>query len=434
MTSTGIIDKSIKRYILETKQVIHPFELPASKLPVLNKPIFEHQEDIFRNLEFKNKENPVFISSLEEINPSTSQTLIYRDNIYFNKELLLEFLSKASAVGKPARLAFLDTDPCFSVYASYSQHNMENVGNLYLGDIFFIPAGAQEKYLEKGFTSVIIDTQSIPLSYFSLPSSEFDSEQSPSNKPSTSLIPIPPLQLQVPRFSYIAIKHWVQLLFANFTWGIHCQIRQLNSETNTRIEIRNLPLGKKQSSPSRRCGPIKIGKNCRIDPTATIIGPTAIGDEVFIGPNVTIEAAYIGDNAVLEPGCTIWFGVLGARSSLLANRSMVMSCVMSDSIVNTDLRFSIVGNNSFLGAGSHITDCILRNANEDELKTNDPKMDSPMVKVLAGEEIIDSGYYVLGPAIGNRVKIGSGIIIYPGRMIKSDSLILAKEGFYIIDK
>ena len=437
MTSSGIIDKSIKRYILETKQVIHPFELPASKLPVLNKPIFEHQEDIFRNLEIKDEENPVFISSLEEINPSTFQTLIYRDDIYFNKELLLEFLNKATAVGKPARLAFLDTDPCFSVYTSYTQHNMEHIGNLYLGDIFFIPAGTQKKDLEKGFkgfTPIIIDTQSIPLSYFSLPSAEFDSEQSPSNKPSTSLVPIPPLQLQVPRFSYIAIKHWVQLLFANFTWGIHCQIRQLNSETNTGIEIRNLPLGKKQSSLSKRRGPIQIGRGCHIDPTATIIGPTTIGNEVFIGPNVTIEAAHIGDNAVLEPGCTIWFGVLGARSSLLANRSMVMSCVMSDSIINTDLRFSIVGSNSFLGAGSHITDCILRNANEEEHKTNDPKMDSPMVKVLAGEEVIDSGYYVLGPAIGNRVKIGSGIIIYPGRMIKSNSLILPKEGFYIIDK
>lgn len=439
MTSSGIIDQSMRRYILETKQVIHPFELPASKLPVLNKPIFEHQEDVFRNLKIKDEEKPIFISSLEEINPSTSQTLVYRDDIYFNKKLILEFLSKATVIGKPARLAFLDTDPCLSVYASYPQrNNMEHIGNLYLGDIFFIPAGIEKKDLDKGFTPVIIDTESIPLSYFSLPAAEYDSDKSSLNsslnRPSTSLVPIPPLQLQVPRFSYIAVKHWVQLLFANFTWGIHHQIRQLNDEINTGIENQNLLSRKMQSSISKSRGPIWIGKNCQIDPTATIIGPTTIGDEVFIGPNVTIEAAHIGDNAVLEPGCTIWFGVLGARSSLLANRSMVMSCVMSDSIVNTDLRFSIVGNNSFLGAGSHITDCILRNANHEELKTNDPKMDSPMVKVLAGEEIIDSGYYVLGPAIGNRVKIGSGIIIYPGRMIKSDSLILPKEGFYIIDK
>ena len=423
----------MRRYILETKQVIHPFELPASKLPVLNKPIFEHQEDVFRNLKIKDEEKPILISSLEEINPSTSQTLVYRDDIYFNKELILEFLSKASEIGKPSRLAFFDTDPSFSVYASYLQHNMEHVGNLYLGDIFFFPTGVQERNFTE-FTPVIIDTESIPLSYFSLPSAESNSAQSSLNRPSTSLVPIPPLQLQVPRLSYIAVKHWVQLLFANFTWGIHRQICQLNGEINIGIENQNLLYRNMQSSISKRRDSIQIGKNCQIDPTATIIGPTTIGDEVFIGPNVTIEAAHIGDNAVLEPGCTIWFGVLGARSSLLANRSMVMSCVMSDSIVNTDLRFSIVGNNSFLGAGSHITDCILRNANQEELKTNDPKMDSPMVKVLAGEEIIDSGYYVLGPAIGNRVKIGSGIIIYPGRMIKSDSLILPKEGFYIIDK
>jgi NDP-sugar pyrophosphorylase family protein len=233
------------------------------------------------------------------------------------------------------------------------------------------------------------------------------------------------VQLQVPRLSYIAIKHWVQLLFANFTWGIHCQIRQLNNG----YENQNLSFREIVSSPSKHRGPIHIGRDCQIDPTATIIGPTTIGNGVFIGPNVTIAAAHIGDHAVLEPSGTIWFGVLGARSSLLANRNIVMSCVMSDSIINTDIRYSIVGSHSFLGAGSLITDCILRNADKGE-----PKMNFPMVKVLAGKEIIDSGYYVLGPAIGNRVKIGSGIIICPGRMIKSDSLILPKEGCYIIDR
>ena len=165
----------MRRYILETKQVIHPFESPAAKLPVLNKTIFEHQEDVFRHL--KIKEKPFFISSLEEIIPSTSQTLVYRDDIYFNKELVLEFLNKASAIGKPARIAFLDTDPCFSVHACYPQHNMEHVGNLYLGDFFFFPAEVQER----DFIPVIIDTESISLSCFSLPSLESGSGQRLSN-------------------------------------------------------------------------------------------------------------------------------------------------------------------------------------------------------------------------------------------------------------
>ena len=143
MTSKSSVDQLIRRFILETKQVIHPFESPASKLPVLNKTIFEHQEDVFRHL--KIKEKPLFISSLEEIIPSISQSLVYRDDIYFNKELVLEFLNKASAIGKPARLAFLDTDPCFSVHTCYPQHTMEHVGNLYMGDFFFFPAGVQER-------------------------------------------------------------------------------------------------------------------------------------------------------------------------------------------------------------------------------------------------------------------------------------------------
>ncbi len=218
MTSRGIVDRLMRRYILETKQVIHPFESPATKLPVLNKTIFQHQEDVFTHL--KIKEKPFFISSLEEISLSTSQTLVYRDDIYFNKELVLEFLNRALAIGKPARIAFLDTDPCFSVHTCYPQNNMEHVGNLYMGDFFFFPTGAQDR----DFVPIIIDTESISLSCFSLPSLEFRAGQRLSNN---SLAAVPPLQLQVPRLSYIAIKHWTQLLFANFTWGIHCQIRQL---------------------------------------------------------------------------------------------------------------------------------------------------------------------------------------------------------------
>ena len=90
---------------------------------------------------------------------------------------------------------------------------------------------------------------------------------------------------------------------------------------------------------------------------------------------------HIGDHAVLEPSCTVRFGVLGARSSLLASRNLIMSCVMNNSVINTDIRYSIVGNHSFLGAGSLITDCILKNADE-----GDPKINLHMVKVLAGKE------------------------------------------------
>jgi acetyltransferase-like isoleucine patch superfamily enzyme len=392
-------------------------------LPVLNKTIFEHQEEVFRNL--KIKEKPVFISSLEEITLSTSQTLVYRDDIYFNKGLVLEFLEKATAIGKPSRLAFLDTDPCFSVHAFYPQYSMEHVGNLYMGDFFLFPAGAQDRDLMsmmKDSIPVIIDTESTSLSCFSSPSLESGPGQRQSNNPPAE---VPPLKLQVPLLSYIAIKHWTQLLFANFTWGMHSQMRELS----TGLENQNVALRKKRSYLSNRRGSIHVGRDCQIDPTATIIGPTTIGDGVVIGPNVTIMAGHIGDHAVLEPSCTIWFGVLGARSSLLANKSLVMSCVMNDSIINTDIRFSIVGNNSFLGAGSIITDLILKNADESDFRAN-----LTMVKVLVGEEIVNSGYYVLGPAIGNRVKIGSGVIVYPGRMIKSGSLILPGQGYNIVDR
>ena len=50
---------------------------------------------------------------------------------------------------------------------------MEHVGNLFLGDFFFIPAKEQGR----DFIPVIIDTESISLSCFSLPSLESGSEK-----------------------------------------------------------------------------------------------------------------------------------------------------------------------------------------------------------------------------------------------------------------
>jgi hypothetical protein len=199
----------------------------------------------------------------------------------------LRFLDKASAVGKPARIAFLDTDPCISLHACCLQNNMEHVGNLYLGDFFFFTAQVQER----DFIPVLVDTESIPLSYSFLPSVESGSGKRLIKTPLAAREPLfPPLQLQVPLLSYIPIKHWTQLLFANFIWGIHCQARQLDIVS----ENRSAMLKKIISYLSKHRGPIRVGKDCQIDPTAAIIGPTTIGDGVIIGPNVTCSGMYWG--------------------------------------------------------------------------------------------------------------------------------------------
>jgi acetyltransferase-like isoleucine patch superfamily enzyme len=415
----GIAVSLMTRYILETKTPIDPFESPARELPVLNRSVFYHQEDVFRHIGISGKS--LFISSLEEVIPSPVPALIYRDDTYFNEELILEFINQAHSISKPARLAFLDKDPCMSSHACLPQPTLEHHGDLFLAEFYYVPPGKRTR----DFTSVIVDTESIPLPCFSLPRVEQYSSKPFLNFPLASgHVSFPPLQIHVPRLSYIAIKHWTQLLFANFIWGIHRQARMPQLENESSIMQRN-----KTPRFGKQRGPISIGKNCQIDPTATILGPTTIGDGVAIGPNVTVAAACIGNDAILEPNCTVWLGVLGERSSLLTNRSIVMSCVMNDSIINTDVRFSIVGNHSFLASGSHFSDRLLSYADE-----GDVEMNAPMVKVLVGEQVVNSGYYILGPAIGNRVRIGAGVIIYPGRMIKSNSLILPERGQYVVSK
>jgi acetyltransferase-like isoleucine patch superfamily enzyme len=360
---------------------------------------------------------------MQEVNCTSADAIIHRDDVYFNEALVSAFIQGAKKKNKPARLAFLDIDTSITKHAQYPRATLEHVGNLYLGQLYYVPAGARAQ----DFVSVVIDTESIALPCFSLPSPDPNTCGVFGAPISSGIISFPPLQLWVPLRAYVEIKHWVQLLFANFIWGIHCEARQLD----VRLKSRDKADAKKASRYMlNRRGLVRVGANCQIDPTATIIGPTIIGDGVVIGPNATIAAAHIGNHAILEPHCSIWLGVLGERSSLLAHNTIVMSCVMSDSIINTHVRFSMVGNESFVAGGAHFTDRLLN-----EVHNGDPQMKAPMVKVFADGELVDSGYYVLGPCLGNRVRIGSGIIIYPGRVVQSGSLLIAKESNqHIVDK
>lgn len=412
---------SVQRYVIETKSIVDPFETPACMLPILNKTLSEHQTSVFR--EFGVGGDPHIVPSLEEISAMSTDIIVHRDDVYLNAALVSAFIGQAVALKKPARLAFRDNDPSIAKHACYPLTSLECTGNLYLGELYYIPASVPAR----DFVPVTVDTASVQLPCFSLPLLAPNLQQGLFSAPmaSSGIILFPPLTLQVPLRAYVTIEHWVQLLFANFIWGIHCQARQLQGVLKSQNNID--PRGARRHIFKCR-GIVHIGANCQIDPTATIIGPTTIGDGVTIGPNVTIAVAHIGNHAVLEPNCTVWLGVLGERSSLLAHNTIVMSCVMNDSIINTNVRFSIVGNKSFLGGGVYLTDRLLS-----EIHDGDPQMKAPIVKVLANGELVDSGYYILGPCIGNRVRIGSGVIIYPGRMVQSDSLLLAEgAGGYII--
>jgi carbonic anhydrase/acetyltransferase-like protein (isoleucine patch superfamily) len=157
-----------------------------------------------------------------------------------------------------------------------------------------------------------------------------------------------------------------------------------------------------------------VGKNCSIDPTAIIHGPTVIGDNVYIGPGVVITNSLIGNNVNIMQGSQIMLSVISDRCFLPFNAGVFMSTMMENSMVaqNTTLQVCVVGRNTFIGANNVFTDFHL--------------LGQP-IKTYHRGQLMDVGMPVLGSAVGHNCKIGSGFVVYPGRMVGSNTVLILDQ-------
>jgi len=162
---------------------------------------------------------------------------------------------------------------------------------------------------------------------------------------------------------------------------------------------------------------VKIGKNCSIDPTAIIHGPTVIGNNVYIGAGVVITNSLIGDDGNIMQVSQVMLSVVSDRCYLPFNAGLFMTTLMENSMVAqlSCLQLCVVGRNTFIGAGNIFTDFHLLNR---------PIRTFHRWKGAEKPELVEVGLPVLGSAVGHNVKIGSGFVVYPARMIESNTVLL----------
>jgi hypothetical protein len=101
-----------------------------------------------------------------------------------------------------------------------------------------------------------------------------------------------------------------------------------------------------------------------------------------------------------------------------------MSSMMDNSMIaqNTTLQLAVVGRNTFIGANTVFTDFHLESGDEESL-TREQLRSRRIIKTLHRGQLAEVGMPVLGSAIGHNCKIGSGFVIYPGRMIGSHTTL-----------
>lgn len=429
----------MERIVIRDRALIPPFSEPARDLRLLNKKLWLLQRDLLK-AHCKGSTEIDSIDELAEKTPSgDKELLVHRDNLFFNAALIDSFIAQARAAGRPCRIAFRASNPATGARGDpsierhalqlcegitrrddvlYLQDGEERRGDVYVADLYYFPDGPDAEP-----TPLVIDTHSHEMGYYHIPSYMASKGD---------------LTYQIPLRAFLSIESWVHVFMANVLMGVfamaaaqdvkmgQARLRKIFAWTAEDWRIFPEKLSFSLSAILMRFNPlkemwrnhflaspalVKVGKNCSIDPSATIHGPTTIGDNVYIGPGVVIANSIIGNNVNVMQGSQVMLSVVSDRCFLPFNAGLFMTTLMENTMVaqNSTLQLAVVGSNTFIGANNCFTDFNLQ---------GEP------IKVLHRGRRVEVNLPVLGSAVGHNVKLGSGFIIYPGRMIESNAVII----------
>jgi len=421
----------MERITIRDRTLIPPFSEPARELRILNKPLWLLQRDLLKNY----CKGSIEINSIDELNKSvvadSEELLIHRDNLYFNAALIDEFISRARATGRPCQIAFTLADRSIERHAmqlcsgivrrdevAYIHNGQEQRGSVRVAELYYFPAGRRETPVP-----LVIETESHEMGYYRIPSYMAHKGE---------------LTYQIPIRAFLSLESWLHVLMANVIMGVF-SMAAAQDKKMSQARLANIKhwqpgewriffekLSFSAATLWQRLNPfeapwrnhflssralVKVGKRCSIDPTAIIHGPTIIGDDVYIGPGVVIANSIIGNGVNIMQGAQIMLSVVSDRCFLPFNAGLFMTTLMENSMVaqNSTLQLCVVGRNTFIGANNCFTDFNLQ---------NEP------IKVVHQGKLVEVNFPVLGSAVGHNVKIGSGFIVYPGRMIESNAVII----------
>jgi carbonic anhydrase/acetyltransferase-like protein (isoleucine patch superfamily) len=396
-----------RKVIVRDRQKIFPFNEPARDLRVLNKKLYVHQSDVLDEVL-----SPGYVTEVREVDSLTDldakriETVAFRDNLFFDRALLGTFIERARASGRACRIAFSPDDPAIVEHALPLQHGIHREGEALVADLWYLPEGVRSNV-----RPLIIDTEPHEMGYYHVPTHMSNA--------------MGDLVYHVPTKAFCSIEHWVHTITANVIFGVYAEGARLDREIerslgkNLKILWRAM-LERKQVLGCSEV--VHIGRNCSIDPSVTIRGPTYIGDNVSIGPGAVIDVSYIGDNVDIGTGGQVMLSVVSDRSFLPFRAALFMSVMMAGSMVaqNTCLQFCSVGRNTFVGAGNTFTDFNL--------------VSGKPIRAMHRGELKETGMPVLGGCVGHNCFIGSGMVVYPARAIESDVVLLASDERRVIDR
>jgi len=390
------------KVILQAPHVLAPFNERARDLRIQNTPLWLHQRNVLAPYATREHE----LKSGERLPLVREETIVYRDNLFFDEEYINAFIATARKSGRAVRAAFTADDPAFKEHALPLSISYTPAGGLYLADLWYYPRGPVADV-----DPLVIDLEPRELGYYHVPT--YMADQSGD------------LTFQVPLRTLIAIDSWIHIFIADVVFGLFSRGARFEKRLNEDLAFKLRILGRalyegRQILESSNL--VKVGKNCIIDPHAIIHGPTTIGDNVTINAGAVIENCIIGNNVNVSQDVQLMLSVVGDGTFLPFRAALFMTTVMENSMIaqNTCLQMCVVGRNTFIGAGSTFTDYNL--------------VPAPIRAVDGNGNLSLSNRPVIGSAVGHNCRLGSGLIVYPARTIESDVVLAASRDRRVVDK
>lgn len=403
---------TMHRYIIEDHRHVSPFNEPASQLTIGTKPLKIHQDDVLIGYFGESLSLGGTFTRAEHIRSIQGPAIVYRDNLWFDHEFLDAFMQQALATGQACRAAFPADDPAFRTYTlplstgfvpAYDQDGRL----IYMADLWYFPGSYTDQ-----ITPIVVDGDAEEMGFYSVP--DFMTLERGN------------LTHFAPARAIMSIESWVHIYFAGIIFGLFGRGSRFDRYIK-RHNFYSLKLlwraimEQKQLLSSSEV--VRVGMGTNIHPTAVITGPAQIGDNCSIGPGVFIDNCTIGDNVTIDDGCVLMMSSIGNGCFLPFRASLYLTAVMENSIVaqNTCLQMCVIGRNSFVGAGCTFTDFNLVEQ-------------KPIRAANINGELEEVGQVVLGSAVGHNCRIGSGMVLFPGRMIESDVVLVASPQRRVISR
>lgn len=416
--------RKLRKFVIEDKRLITPFNEPASELSILNKPLKIHHSDIIGEVcGPTTAELP--LPSIEDLAlrvDRDDEVLVYRDNLYFDREFFTEFYEQARSSQLPSRAALPADDAAWMKY-SVPLSRLEPVRDMggkalyYPLDLWYFPEGYVEPHK---WRSVPVFSDCKEIGYYNVPDSMTNIRPG-GTKEGRDL----DLTHILTERSCLSIDSWVHIYFANIILGVFSRGKRFEKviTEHNMVALKLLFRAVLEQKQVLSCSKVvQVGEGTVIDPSAVILGPTTIGRNCFIGAGAVIDNSMIGDNVNVAQGCQLMLSVVGHNCFLPFRAALFMSTLMEYTIVaqNTCIQMGVVGRNSFVGAGTTFTDFNL--------------LPAPLRALNAFDDLEDTGQPVLGSCVGHNARLGSGLIVMPARVIESDVILFASADRRVINR